>query len=140
MQDNQKLIADVDANLAHLRSLNNDTLNAYLDSLDETSEEGMSIIMQLAKDSQKGLGDTTREFLATWLNGTEQGFDDIGDTAREGSKEAAEASAEELSPEKAEQTYNAYFDSASNTIRGKSVALESQMRIAVKMCRARRKR
>lgn len=132
MQDNQKLIADVDANLAHLRSLNDDTLNAFLDSLDTTSEEGMSIIMQLAKDSQKGLGDTTREFLATWLNGTEQGFDDIGDTAREGSKEAAEASAEALSPEKAEQTYNAYFDSASNTIRGKSVALESQMRIAVK--------
>lgn len=132
MQDNQRLIADVDANLAHLRSLNDDTLNAFLDSLDTTSEEGMSIIMQLAKDSQKGLGDTTREFLATWLNGTEQGFDDIGDTAREGSKEAAEASAEELSPEKAEQTYNAYFDSASNTIRGKSVALESQMRIAVK--------
>lgn len=132
MQDNQRLIADVDANLAHLRSLNDDTLNAFLDSLDTTSEEGMSIIMQLAKDSQKGLGDTTREFLATWLNGTEQGFDDIGDTAREGSKEAAEASAEELSPEKAEQTYNAYFDSASNTIRGKSVALESQMRIAVR--------
>lgn len=132
MQDNQKLIADVDANLAHLRSLNDDTLNAFLDSVDTTSEEGMSIIMQLAKDSQKGLGDTTREFLATWLNGTEQGFDDIGDTAREGSKEAAEAPAEELSPEKAEQAYNAYFDSASNTIRGKSVALESQMRIAVR--------
>ena len=132
MQDNQKLIADVDANLAYLRGLNDDTLNAFLDSLDTTSEEGMSIIMQLAKDSQNGLGDTTREFLAAWLNGTEQGFDDIGDTAREGSKEAVEASTEELSPEKAEQTYNAYFDSASNTIRGKSVALESQMRIAVK--------
>lgn len=132
MQDNQRLIADVDANLAYLRSLNDDTLNAFLDSLDTTSEEGMSIIMQLAEDSQKGLGDTTREFLATWLNGTEQGFDDIGDTVREGSKEAAEAPAEELSPEKAEQTYNAYFDRASNIIRGKSVALESQMRIAVK--------
>ena len=132
MQDNQKLIADVDANLAHLRSLNDDTLNAFLDSLDTTSEEGMSIIMQLAKDSQKGLGDTTREFLALWLKGTEKGLDDVVDATQEGSKEVAEASNEELSPEKANETYSAYFDQADETIRGKSVALGSQMRIAVK--------
>lgn len=132
MQDNQKLIADVDANLAHLRSLNDDTLNAFLDSVDTTSEEGMSMIMQMAKDSQKGLGDTTKEFLALWLKGTEKGLDDVVDATQEGSKEVAEASNEELSPEKANETYSAYFDQADETIRGKSVALESQMRIAVK--------
>lgn len=132
MQDNQKLIADVDANLAKLRSLNDATLNAFLDSVDTTTEEGMSMIMQMAKDSQKGLGDTTKEFLALWLKGTEKGLDDVVDATQEGSKEVAEASNEELSPEKANETYSAYFDQADETIRGKSVALESQMRIAVK--------
>ena len=132
MQDNQKLIADVDANLAKLRSLNDATLNAFLDSVDTTTEEGMSMIMQMAKDSQKGLGDTTKEFLALWLKGTEKGLDDVVDATQEGSKEVAEASNEELSPEKANETYSAYFDQADETIRGKSVALESQMKIAVK--------
>ncbi len=132
MQDNQKLIADVDANLAKLRSLNDATLNAFLDSVDTTTEEGMSMIMQMAKDSQNGLGDTTKEFLALWLKGTEKGLDDVVDATQEGSKEVAEASNEELSPEKANETYSAYFDQADETIRGKSVALESQMKIAVK--------
>ena len=132
MQDNQKLIADVDANLAKLRSMNDATLNAFLDSVDTTTEEGMSMIMQIAKDSQNGLGDTTKEFLALWLKGTEKGLDDVVDATQEGSKEVAEASNEELSPEKANETYGAYFDQADETIRGKSGALELQMKIAVK--------
>lgn len=132
MRANQKLIDQTDERLAELRALNDSTLNAFLDSVDTTTVEGMSIIAQFAEDSQNGLGEATKEYLALWLKGTEQGIDDVVDVTREGSKEAVEASTEELSPEKANETYGAYFDQAKETIRGKSVALESQMWIAVK--------
>lgn len=132
MRANQKLIDQTDERLAGLRALNDSTLNAFLDSVDTTTVEGMSIIAQFSEDSQNGLGKATKEYLALWLKGTEQSFDDVVDVTREGSKEAVEASTEELSPEKANETYGAYFDQAKETIRGKSVALESQMRIAVK--------
>lgn len=132
MQDNQALLDQTDKRLADLRALNDSTLNAFLDSIDTTTVEGMSIIAQFAEDSQNGIGEATREYLALWLKGTEKGLDDVVDATQEGSKEVAEASNEELSPEKANETYGAYFDQANETIRGKSVALESQMRIAVK--------
>lgn len=132
MKDNQALLDQTDKRLADLRALNDSTLNAFLDSIDTTTAEGMSIIAQFAEDSQNGIGEATREYLALWLKGTEKGLDDVVDATQEGSKEVAEASNEELSPEKANETYSAYFDQADETIRGKSVALESQMRIAVK--------
>lgn len=132
MKANQALLDQTDKRLANLRALNDSTLNAFLDSIDTTTEEGMSIIAQFAEDSQNGLGEATREYLALWKEGTEQGFEGVVDATQKGSKEVLEVSNEELSPEKANETYGAYFDQANETIRGKSVALESQMRIAVK--------
>lgn len=132
MRDNQALLDQTDKRLSDLRALNDSTLNAFLDSIDTTTVEGMSIIAQFAEDSKNGIGKATREYLALWLKGTEKGLDAVVDATQEGSKEVAEASNEELSPEKANETYSAYFDQADETIRGKSVALGSQMKTAVK--------
>lgn len=135
LQHNQEQLAKFDASMAYLQSINDKQLQTYLANVDVTDDSIKGALILMGKDIKDHGGKITgytKQIIEDTVNAVERGADEATEKTRTGAKEAVEASTEELSPEKANETYGAYFDQASETIRGKSVALESQMRIAVK--------
>lgn len=78
MLANQETIRQSQQDYEHLLQLAMDSGNIamqqYLEQLDVTSVEGMSILRQMAEDSSDGIGEVTRDFINAWANGAYTGM------------------------------------------------------------------
>ena len=88
MLANQETIRQSQQDYEHLLQLAMDSGNIamqqYLEQLDVTSVEGMSILRQMAEDSSDGIGEVTRDFINAWANGAYTGMGRVEDAVETG--------------------------------------------------------
>ena len=68
---------DYNKMMKHARDTGNKNLEAFLQQLDITSVEGMTILRQMAEKSGKEIDETTQAFIDAWAQGADVGMDKV---------------------------------------------------------------
>lgn len=124
------MLKGLDANMDHLRSVGDETLQAYLNSIDIYSEEGMAIVNQLANGiSTTGeMSDEVKNFLAAWAESMTTSTEEVGGAVEDAAEEVGSTMGEEMNPQDASDTTKTYFDAAINMVTVKGAELKNKMK------------
>ena len=130
MEHNNEVLKGLDANMDHLRSVGDETLKAYLNSIDIYSEEGMAIVNQLANGiSATGeMSDEVKDFLAAWAESMATSTEEVGGAVEDAAEDVGSTMGEEMNPQEASDTTKTYFDAAINMVTVKGAELKKKMK------------
>lgn len=130
MEHNNEVLKGFDDNMDHLRKVEDETLQAYLNSIDIYSEEGMAIVAQLANGiSTTGeMSDEVKNFLAAWAESMTTSTEEVGGAVEDAAEDVGSTMGEEMNPQEASDTTKTYFDAAINMVTVKGAELKNKMK------------
>ena len=133
MEHNNEVLKGFDDNMDHLRKVGDETLQAYLNSIDIYSEEGMAIVAQLANGiSTTGeMSDEVKNFLAAWAESMTTSTEEVGGAVEDAAEDVGSTMGEEMNPQEASDTTKTYFDAAINMVTVKGAELKNKMKDAM---------